>query len=107
MSFLRQARSIGPRGQVKTILRLSHCGSAEVVAVRRRCNTAPSLIVRDESHRLFLGGWLSSRARLRFTGCVHSAMKEVCRSTNFHRTARCELTGCLSRGVHPTRPNRG
>jgi len=75
MSFPRHARSIGPMGQVKTILLWKRCGasrwSASGHAVRRGCYTAPSLIVRDESHRLFLGGLLSSRARLRFTGCVH------------------------------------
>jgi hypothetical protein len=36
---------------------------------------APLLIVRDESHRLSLAGLLSSRARLRFAGCVQFAMK--------------------------------
>ena len=74
MSFLRHARSIGPMGQVKTILRLERCGasrwSAAGTAVRRGCYTAPSLISSAMStHRLFLGGLLSSRARLRFTGC--------------------------------------
>ena len=102
MSFLRHARSIGPMGQVKTILRLKQGGSAGACAVRRGFDTAPSLIVRDESHRLFLGGLLSSIARLRFTGWFDFAMKEVCRSRRFQRTAMCELTGCLSRGVHPT-----
>ena len=37
---------------------------------------APLLIVRDESHRLSLGGLLSSRARLRFTSRIYRAMKK-------------------------------
>jgi hypothetical protein len=68
---------------------------------------APLLIVRDESHRSSLGGLLSSRARLRFTGCVHRAMKKFRRSSCFHRTATCGLTSCLSPGVHPRWPGRG
>ena len=59
---------------------------------------APPLIVRDESHRLSLGGLLSSRARLRFAGCVQFAMKEYGRSRNFQRTANSVLTVCVSRG---------
>jgi hypothetical protein len=59
---------------------------------------APLLIVRDESHRLSLGGLLSSRARLRFAGCVQFAMKEYGRSRNLQRTASSVLTVCVSRG---------
>ena len=59
---------------------------------------APLLIVRDESHRLSLGGLLSSRARLRFARCVQFAMKEYGRSRNFQRTANSVLTVCVSRG---------
>jgi hypothetical protein len=59
---------------------------------------APLLIVRDESHRLFLGGLVSTRARLRFTGCVQFAMKEYGRSSNFQRTANSVLTVCVSPG---------
>jgi hypothetical protein len=59
---------------------------------------APLLIVRDESHRLSLGGLLSSRARLRFAGCLQFAMKEYGRSRNFQRTANSVLTVCVSRG---------
>jgi hypothetical protein len=59
VSFFRHARSIGPM-QLKT----------------NRGAGTPLLIVRDESHRLSLGGLLSSRARLRFTGCIHRAMKK-------------------------------
>jgi len=62
---------------------------------------APLLIVRDESHRLSLGGLLSSRARLRFAGCFQLAMEESGRSRNFHRTATSVLTVCLSPGDHP------
>ena len=59
---------------------------------------APLLIVRDESHRLSLGGLLSSRACLRFAGCVQFAMKEYGRSRNFQRTANSVLTVCVSSG---------
>ena len=59
---------------------------------------APLLIVRDESHRLSLGGLLSSRAHLRFAGCVQFAMKVYGRSTNFQRTAKSVLTVCVRPG---------
>jgi hypothetical protein len=59
---------------------------------------APLLIVRDESHRLSLGRLLSSRACLRFTGCVQFAMKKYGRSRNFQRTANSVLTVCVSLG---------
>ncbi len=59
---------------------------------------APLLIVRDESHRLSLGRLLSSRACLRFAGCVQFAMKEYGRSRNFRRTANSVLTVCVSSG---------
>ena len=59
---------------------------------------APLLIVRDESHRLSLGGLLFSRARLRFAGCVQFAMNEYGRSRNFQRTANSVLTVCVSSG---------
>ena len=59
---------------------------------------APLLIVRDESHRLFLGGLVATRARLRFTGCLQFAMKVYGRSRNFQRTANSVLTVCVSPG---------
>jgi hypothetical protein len=52
----------------------------------------------DESHRLSLGGLLSSRARLRFAGCIQFAIKEHGRSRNFQRTANSVLTVCVSSG---------
>ena len=85
MSFFRHARSIGPMAEQ------SHWGAE-----------APLLIVRDESHRLSLGGLLSSRARFRFAGCAQHAMKKFRQSSSFQQTATCGLTGCLSPGVHPT-----
>ena len=105
MSFLRHARSIGPMWVLASCKAEPECRLPLVgPGVRHKGATeiAPPLIVRDESHRLFLGGLLSSRARLRFTGCVHFAMKEYCRSRDFQRTANSGLTGCLSRGVHRT-----
>jgi hypothetical protein len=110
MSFWRHARSIGPMWvlascQAEPEYRLPlvgpeiwHKGATEI---------APLLIVRDESHRLFLGGLCSHRAHLRFTGCVHFAMKEYGRSRNFQRTANSGLTGCLSRGSTANRLSGG
>jgi hypothetical protein len=83
MSFFRHGRSTGPM-QFKT----------------NRGAETPLLIVRDESHRLSLGGLPSGRARLRFAECAHRAMKEFRRSSCFQPTATCGLTGCLSPGVH-------
>jgi len=51
--------------------------------------------------RLFLDGLLS-RARFRFTGCAHFAIKEDAGSRKFQPTANCGSTGCLREGVHPT-----
>ena len=105
MSFLRHARSIGPMWgltscQAQPTCRLplvgtgnQHKGATEI---------APLLIVRDESHRLSLGGLVSTRARLRFAGCVQFAMKEYGRSRIFQRTASSVLTICVSRGDKPT-----
>ncbi len=104
MSFFRHARSIGP------MWALASCKAGPGYCLplvgpghwhRGATEITPLLIVRDESHRLFLGGLLSSRAHLRFTGYVHFAMKENGRSRDFQRTANCGLTDCLSRGVHP------
>jgi hypothetical protein len=104
MSFLRHARSIGPMWG--NSLRANWGASVPPVGaeswLQGREGIAPLLIVRDESHRLFLGGLLSSRARLRFAGWVHFAMKEYGPSRDFQRTANSGLTGCLSLGVHPT-----
>ena len=104
MSFSRHARSIGPMEVVGSAAsdgggvpfperssKLRTVGGAIL-------KTAPLLIVRDESHRLSLGGLVSTRARLRFTGCLQHAMKGPCRSRNFQRTANCVLTDCLSEG---------
>jgi hypothetical protein len=63
---------------------------------------APLLIVRDESHRLSLGGLVSTRARLRFTGWVHRAMKGYGRSRIFQRAANSVLTVCLTSGGRST-----
>lgn len=104
MSFLRHARSIGPMGQVKTILRLKPCRasrcSAPGFAAGRDCNTAPSLIVRDEyapaiPWRVALQQSLPPFHRMRPV-CYES----ICRSRDFHRTASCVLTVCLGPGGH-------
>ena len=103
MSFLRHARSIGPMW-VWLRPNLAYGWGLPLVGqqagLQGRESIAPLLIVRDESHRLFLGGVLSSRARLRFTGWLHFAMKDYGRSRTFQRTANCGLTGCLRLWVH-------
>ena len=47
---------------------------------------------------LFLGGMLSSRARLRFTNRGQCAVNSVCRSRTSQRTANYLLTVCLTPG---------
>jgi hypothetical protein len=101
MSFLRHARSIGPMWVLTSRKAQLGCRLPLVGTVNRHkgaTEIAPLLIVRDESHRLSLGGLLSSRARLRFAGCVQFAMKEYGRSRNFQRTANSVLTVCVSSG---------
>jgi hypothetical protein len=53
---------------------------------------------------LFLGGMLSSRARLRFTNRGQHAVNSVRRSSLLQRTANYLLTVCLTPGGKPTRP---
>ena len=105
MSFLRHARSMGPMGHVKIILRLRLCAashwSATGSAVRRGCYPAPSLIVRDEYAPAIPWRVALQQSPPPLHRMFHFAMKEYGRSRNFHRTANCRLTGCLSRGVHP------
>src|ERR1700724_3968553 len=101
MSFLRHARSIGPMGVLtsptaEAEYRLPLVGTG--IWHKGATEIAPLLIVRDESHRLSLGGLVSTRARLRFAGCVQFAMKVYGRSRNFQRTAHSVLTVCVSRG---------
>lgn len=104
MSFFRHARSIGPIELIGSAA--SHGGGVAFPQHPRPLRsvqgaiprTAPCLIVRDESHRLSLGGLVSTSARLRFTGWVQHVMKWSCRSRNFQRTANSVLTLCLSQG---------
>jgi len=62
MSFFRHGRSIGP-----------------MYGKQNRGTEAPLLIVHDESHRLSLGGVLSSRARFRFARQNHCSCTTTCR----------------------------
>jgi hypothetical protein len=101
MSFLRHARSIGPMLVLTSRTAEPECRRPVVGTGNRHkgaTEIAPLLIVRDESHRLSLGRLLSSRACLRFTGCVQFAMKKYGRSRNFQRTANSVLTVCVSLG---------
>jgi hypothetical protein len=88
MSFLRHRQSTGP-----------------IANQKNRGAGAPLPIVRDESHRLSLGGLHSCSARFRFAGCLHRAIKKSRRSSGFNRTATCGLTGCLSPRVHFKAPS--
>jgi hypothetical protein len=45
------------------------------------------------------GGLLSSRARVRFPSQGHAGKLQPRRAMLWQRTAPCDLTGCLSRGV--------
>ena len=109
MSFLRHARSIGPmweKVKVKTIRSLDRYTasrwSAPRISTGTRLRPRPCSSSAMSTHRLSLGGLLSSRARLRFAGCIQFAMKKSCRSRSFHRTANSVLTVCLSPGDHRT-----
>ena len=110
MSFPRHARSFGPMGPVKTILRLKLWSasrwSAPGTTARRGFYTAPSLIVRDEYAPAIPWRVALQQSPPPLHRMIHSAMKEYGRSRTFHRTASCRLTGCLSPGVHPTLPVR-
>ena len=46
------------------------------------------------------GRLLSSRARFRFTSRSYTGKLQPRRAMLGQRTAKCSLTGCLSRGVH-------
>ena len=47
------------------------------------------------------GGLLSSRVRVRFPSRNHADKLQPRRTMFRQRTALCDLTDCLSRGVHP------
>jgi hypothetical protein len=48
------------------------------------------------------GGLLSSRARVRFTGRCHARSLRARKATQIQQTVNCDLSGCLSGGVHRT-----
>ena len=104
MSFLRHARSIGPIGHVKTILQFRLCtasrGSAPGSTVGRGCDTAPSLIVRDEYAPAIPWRVALQQSPPLFHRMGPFCYERICRSRSFHRTANSGLTGCLTSGVH-------
>ena len=107
MSFLRHGRSIGPMGEKSKRKPTKPEGECRLPLVGTRASvkdategTRLGLIVRDESHRVSLGGLLSSRASLRFPGCSQFAMKVSGQSREYHRLASSVLTVCLSPGGH-------
>src|SRR5580658_4282381 len=85
MSFSRHQRSINPVGF------LNRGPGAWLLGPR-------PLTVSMSRSRLFLGGSLSSGARLRFTGCAQNALEWSCRSKFSQRTANRVLTVCVSLG---------
>src|SRR5436309_2617407 len=107
MSFLRHGRSIGPMwskpkpSKPEGECRLPLVGTLASVNGATE-GTRLGLIVRDESHRVSLGGLLSSRARLRFPGSLQFAMKVSGRPRDYHRSASSVLTVCLRPGGHRT-----
>ncbi len=70
----------------------------EGTALRLRPGSSPwmslQLVIPD--------GLLSSRARVRFTSRRHSATQRRRLTMHTQRTVNCDLTGCLSPGVHST-----
>lgn len=89
MSFLRHQRSI---------VRWGYLYRGRSVSLLR-----PRLLTVSMSRSwLFLGGMLSSSARLRFTGCHQNAIQRSCRSRVLHRTMNGGLFACLSKRIHST-----
>ncbi len=88
MSFLRHQRSIHPMWEEQAGSRLG--------AHSRRSS------VRMSRSRLFLGGVVSTSARLRFTSQPQNALQWSCRSSNFEGTTNSVLFACLSQGVDAT-----
>jgi hypothetical protein len=64
----------------------------------RSSSLPPALIGLDEFQLVFLGGVVSTRARLRFTNRGQCAVNSVRWSRIFQRTAKYLLTGCLTPG---------
>jgi hypothetical protein len=69
----------------------------------KQCPASPLPLIGVMSRsRLFLGGSLSSVARLRFAGRAQPALQWSCRSSISQRTVMTVLTRCASQGVNPT-----
>src|SRR2546423_11882044 len=101
MSFLRHARSIGPIGHVKIILRWKLRGasrwSAKKSAAGRGSYPAPSLIVRDE-YALAIPWRVALQQSPPPFHQRPFCYESICRSRDFHQTASSVLTVCVSPG---------
>ncbi len=99
MSFLRHARSIGPMWvltsrKAEPVCRLPLVGTGHRLQGRDR-ESRPCSSSAMSSHRLSLGGLVSTRARLRFAGCVQFAMKAVCRRVEEFSANGEQCLNCL------------
>src|SRR5215472_11628108 len=68
---------------------------------RARQKSLPWRLIGMSFSEVFLGGLLSSRARLRFPRYTCSATRESCSSRKLQRTATVELHNCLKKGRSP------
>src|ERR1700746_544477 len=69
---------------------------------RARNKSLPWRLIGMSFSEVFLGGLLSSRARLRFPRYTRSATKKYCSSRKLQRTVTVELHNCLKKGRSPT-----
>ena len=69
---------------------------------RARQKSLPWRLIGMSFSEVFLGGLLSSRARLRFPRYTRSAARECCSSRKLQRTATVELHNCLKKGRSPS-----
>ena len=86
MSFLRHGKSIDPM-------------SGRENAGSRSSSLPPALIGLDEFQLAIPWRVVSTRARLRFTNRGQCAVNSLRWSSNFQRTAKSVLTGCLTPGA--------
>src|SRR5262249_30621707 len=68
---------------------------------RARQKSLPWRLIGMSFSEVFLGGLLSSRARLRFPRYTRFATRECCSSRKLQRTATVELHNCLKKGRSP------
>src|SRR5215467_766742 len=69
---------------------------------RARQKSLPWRLIGMSFSEVFLGGLLSSRARLRFPRYTRSATKKYCSSRKLQRTVTVEPHNCLKKGRSPS-----